>query len=78
VEDVKHIVVSVYNGKPVFLKDVANVKDGTDTPDQYHMIGFNNKITEDKLQSVTLAISKRKGSDAVVVARKYFEKAGAP
>lgn len=74
VEDVKNIVVSVYNGKPVFLKDVANVKDGTDIPDQYHMIGFNNKTATNRLQSVTLAVSKRKGSDAVVVAENILKK----
>ncbi len=73
-EEVGNVVVSVFNGKPVYLKDVASVKDDVETPDQYHVIGFNEKNGLDKIQAVTLSISKRKGSDSVVVAEKILEK----
>ncbi|ADR19604.1 efflux RND transporter permease subunit [Calditerrivibrio nitroreducens] len=74
VDEVSNIVVSVFGGKPVYLKDVATVKDDAEIPDHYHIIGFNDKISSDKLQAVTLSISKRKGSDSVVVADKILEK----
>jgi len=74
VDEVSNIVVSVFGGKPVYLKDVATVKDDAEIPDHYHIIGFNDKISSDKLQAVTLSISKRKGSDSVVVADKILKK----
>ncbi|MCA1927152.1 MAG: efflux RND transporter permease subunit [Calditerrivibrio sp.] len=74
VNEVKNLVVSVFNGKPVYLRDVANVVDGVDTPDQYHVIGFNEAVTFDKIQAVTISLSKRKGSDSVVVSDRVMEK----
>jgi len=73
-EEIGNVVVSVFNGKPVYLKDVAKIKDDVDTPDQYHIIGFNANSGLDKTQAVTLSISKRKGSDSVVVSDKVLEK----
>ncbi|MGC9062709.1 efflux RND transporter permease subunit [Calditerrivibrio sp.] len=73
-DEVGNVVVSVFGGKPVYLKDVATVKDDAEIPDHYHIIGFNDKISSDKIQAVTLSISKRKGSDSVVVADKILEK----
>ncbi|MEF3254085.1 MAG: efflux RND transporter permease subunit [Deferribacterales bacterium] len=74
VEEVKNLVVSVYNGRPVYLKDVAKVTEGGEDPDQYHLIGFNENISSDKIQAVTLSVSKRKGSDSVVVADEVLKK----
>jgi len=74
VEDVKMLVVGVSSGKPVYLKDVAAVTDGAEIPNRYAFIGFNEKFSKDINQSVTLAISKRKGSDSVVVADAVLEK----
>ncbi|MCX8084787.1 MAG: efflux RND transporter permease subunit [Calditerrivibrio sp.] len=73
-EEIGNVVVSVFNGKAVYLKDVAKVSDTTETPEQYHLIGFNQAQTTDKFQAVTLSISKRKGSDSVVVSDKVLEK----
>jgi multidrug efflux pump subunit AcrB len=74
INDVKNLVVGVDNGKPVYLKDVATVEDSSVVPEHYHLIGFNNKITSDKFESVTITIAKRKGSDSVVVAKEVMEK----
>ncbi|MBW2671233.1 MAG: efflux RND transporter permease subunit, partial [Deltaproteobacteria bacterium] len=35
VEDVKSVVVGVHGGKPVYLRDVADVVDGPEEPEQY-------------------------------------------
>jgi multidrug efflux pump subunit AcrB len=73
-DDVKNLVIGAHKGKPVFLRDVAAVYDGPGDPHSYHMIGFNEKQTLDKYQAVTIAISKRKGSDSVVTAEAIIKR----
>ncbi len=73
-EDVKGLVVGVFMGKPVYLRDVAKVHDGPGVPHHYHMIGFNKARTLDNFQAVTITIAKRKGSDSVVVAENILKK----
>ncbi len=73
-DDVRNLVVAVHQGKPVFLRDVAAVHDGPGDPHSYHMIGFNEKRTLNKYQAVTIAISKRKGSDSVVTAEAIVKR----
>lgn len=74
VEDVRNMVVGVTAGKPVYMKDVAQVIDGPEVPDQYHLMGFNEKISGDRFQAVTVSVAKRKGSDSVVVADAIMAK----
>ncbi|KAA0258612.1 efflux RND transporter permease subunit [Deferribacter autotrophicus] len=74
VEDVKNLVVGVYQGKPVYLKDVAKVMDAPEVPENYVLIGFNEKISPNLYNAVTISISKRKGSDSVVVAEHILKK----
>jgi len=38
-EDVGNVVVGVFGGKPVYLKDVAEITDGTEDPNQYVLYG---------------------------------------
>ena len=38
-EDVGNVVVGVYGGKPVFLRDVADIVDGGEEPSQYVLFG---------------------------------------
>ena len=62
--DVRNVVVAAFHDKPVFLRDVAQVTDGGEEPAAYVRYsagrGFN--------PAVTIAISKRKGTNAVKVA----------
>ncbi len=74
VQDVKGLVVGVFQGKPIYLQDVASVYDGPGVPHHYHMIGFNKARTLENLQAVTITIAKRKGSDSVVVAEDILKK----
>ena len=39
IEDVKSVVVGVHDGKPIYLRDVADVMDGPEEPDQYVFFG---------------------------------------
>ncbi|MGE4318925.1 MAG: efflux RND transporter permease subunit [Deferribacterales bacterium] len=73
-ENLKNMVVGVMNGKAVYLKDVADVTDGPEIPDSILLTGFNDKISADKYQAVTLSLSKRKGSDSVVVSDAVLAK----
>ncbi|RLB43552.1 MAG: AcrB/AcrD/AcrF family protein [Deltaproteobacteria bacterium] len=73
-EDVKSLVVGVFNGKPIYLRDVARVYDGPGVPKHYHMIGFNKAKTLQNFQTATISIAKRKGSDSVVVADRILKK----
>jgi multidrug efflux pump subunit AcrB len=79
--DVENIVVAVYNGKPVFLKDIAKVVDGPGEVKHYVLFGTGagheeKGIKEDlkgELPAVTIAIAKKKGTNAVDVAEKVLQ-----
>jgi len=73
-ESVRSMVVGAHHGKAVYLKDVAEIYDGPEVPDDYVLMGFSNDESLEKYQAVTLSISKRKGSDSVVVADALMEK----
>ncbi len=86
IDDLKNIVVAVYNGKPVYLKDVAEVVDAPIDPENYVFIGFGphaekkgigrNFIEKhgNQFPAVTIAIAKKKGTNAVTVAEKILKK----
>ncbi len=77
VEDVKNIVVTVYNNKPIYLKDVAKVYEGEGEPTNYVQFGYGVQGEGDKTKlynAVTLAIAKKTGSNAVFVAEDILEK----
>jgi len=62
--DVGNVVAGVANGKPVFVHDVAQVSDGGEEPSQYVRYSDGKGF----FPAVTIAISKRKGTNAVSVA----------
>jgi len=81
-EAVKRLVVGVYNGKPVYLADVAQVTDGTKVPENYVFMGLGpgasaKGLTGDPRQdyaAVTVSIAKRKGANATWVAEDLLKK----
>jgi len=62
--DVKHLVISVRDGKPVFMSDVAKIEDGPDQPKAYAWYGSK----EGEFPAVTMQISKQPGVNAADVA----------
>jgi multidrug efflux pump subunit AcrB len=80
--EVERLVVGVSDGKPVFLRDVAQVKDGADQPSSYVWLGTGpaatDKHIEDKgeFTAVTLAITKKPGANAVDIADKLLARVG--
>jgi multidrug efflux pump subunit AcrB len=80
-DEIAATVVKVAAGKPVYLRDVARVVDEPAEAESYTRIGFGQAAKDSKLidpetaakvgeerQAVTLAVSKRKGANAVAVA----------
>ncbi|WP_448584264.1 efflux RND transporter permease subunit [Thermocrinis sp.] len=78
-KDVENILISVHQGKPVYLKDVAQVWDGPSEIKDYVLIGFgpeakHNEVRPGELYpAVTIAVSKRKGTNAIDVANEVLK-----
>jgi multidrug efflux pump subunit AcrB len=60
--------VQVVQGKPVFLKDVADVKDGPMPAERYVWHGNNAQNGGEEFAAVTLSITKKSGENAIDVA----------
>jgi multidrug efflux pump subunit AcrB len=76
VDDINRVVIGVFNGAPVYLRDVAKVVDGPEELNQVVVYGSgaaSGKRHEDEA-AVTLSIAKRAGTNAIEVARKVLEK----
>ena len=80
-QELADIQVGQHQGRPVYLKDVAQVLDGPGEIDTYTRLGFGPGVAHDPhlqneplvqagrpYQAVTIAIAKRKGTNAVWVA----------
>ena len=70
-EDVRNVVVGVYSGRPVYLKDVAEVVDGAEEP--YNYVFYGDHATPEQA-AVTLSVAKRPGTNAVAVAHDVLRK----
>ncbi len=66
--EVADLVVQVVQGKPVFLKDVADVQDGPMPAARYVWHGNNQKNGGEEFAAVTLSITKKSGENAIDVA----------
>ena len=68
--DVRNVVAGVANGKPIFVRDLAEVSDGGAEPSEY--VRFSNG--KGFLPAVTIAVAKRKGTNAVTVAGEVINR----
>lgn len=79
-EEVQNLVVGVNGGKPIFLRDVATVKQSFDQAEQYAWFGTgpssHAKNINDKgeFPAVTIAIAKQPGSNAVSIANQVIKR----
>ena len=71
--DVKRLVVGVFEKKPVYLADVAQVVDGADQPTRYVWHGDRKA----EFPAVTLSVSKKPGVNAADVAEAVIARAEA-
>jgi multidrug efflux pump subunit AcrB len=74
--DVGNVVVGVFEGRPVYLREVAEIKDGAGEPAQYVFFGAGAaKVTKaDEQPAVTLSVAKRPGANAISVAHQVLKK----
>ena len=66
--DVADLVVGVHNGRPVFMRDVADVKDGAMPAARYVWHGTSEKTGGGEYLAITLSITKKSGENAIDVA----------
>ncbi len=65
-QDVGNVVVGVYGGRPVYLREVAEIVDGAEEPSQY--------VFFEEQPAVTLTVAKRPGANAISVADEVLRK----
>ncbi len=79
-DDVGAVVVGVSSGRPIFLRDVAEIRDGPEEPSNYVLFGLGRGakaqrgVNAGESPAVTLTVSKRKGTNAVTVAEQVLRK----
>ncbi len=72
--DVADLVVGVREGKPVFLKDVAEVRDGPPLASRYAWYGESGKNGGAEYPAVTLTVTKKPGENAIDVANGVMKR----
>jgi multidrug efflux pump subunit AcrB len=68
--EVGDVVIGVFSGRPVYLREVAEIADTGEEPTQYVFHG--SKTSEEP--AVTLSIAKRPGANAISVADEVLQK----
>ena len=82
IEELGQLLITLYEGRPVYLRDVAAVKDGPEEVHAYSRIGFGpagghggkSPAAGETRTAVTIAVAKKKGSNAVWVAREVADR----
>ena len=69
-DDVRNVVAGVSGDKAIFVRDVAEVTDGGEEPSQYVRFSDGSGF----YPAVTIAISKRKGTNAVTVSENVLQR----
>ncbi|MCB1100544.1 MAG: efflux RND transporter permease subunit, partial [Verrucomicrobiae bacterium] len=74
-EDVKSIVLGAFGGKPVYVRDVAEVVDGAGEPEHYVSFGTGAAVGVSQQEgAVTITVAKRPGTNAIAVAEMALAK----
>jgi multidrug efflux pump subunit AcrB len=76
-EAVGSAVVGVFNNRPVYLRDVASIEDGAEEAANYVLYGVgqgSGSRSADVIPGVTISIAKRKGTNAIDIARAVLAK----
>ncbi len=72
--EVADLVVGVHAGKPVFMKDVADIEDGPRPSANYVWHGLRQKDGGGEYPAVTLTITKKPGENAIDVANAVMRR----
>lgn len=79
VEDLQQHVVAQVDGRAIFLSEIADIHDGASEVSTYTRLGFGPASLaageiDDEYSAVTIAVSKKKGTNAVNVASNVRER----
>src|SRR5580765_2563271 len=76
IQDVANVVIGVFAEKPVYLREVAEIKDAAEEPSQYVFFGSGaaDSATAEEQAAVTLSVAKRPGANAISVADQVLKK----
>ncbi len=69
-EEVGNVVVGISSGRPIYLREVADITDGAQEPDQYVFHGEGAEVEP----AVTVSLAKRPGANAIAVADAVLRK----
>lgn len=77
-EDVKNLVIGTSKNMPVYLKQVAKIEDGPESPVNYVSFGYGNAAEaaseyKSEYPAVTISVSKVKGADAMKISEKILD-----
>jgi len=80
-DDLKQVVVGVYQGRPVYLRDVATaIVDGPGEPENYvlyaNAAGAPQGEARGEFPAVTITLAKRKGTNATIISEEALKKVG--
>ena len=76
--EIKDLIVGVHDNKPVYLRDVAEIRQGPDQPEQY--VWYANAATAETssasktFPAVTIAVAKQPGQNAVSIAENIIDR----
>ncbi len=81
-DEVRQLVVTVRDGRPVYLGDLAHIEYAPAEPESYVFIGAGQSSREKQVglspgelrPAVSIAVAKRKGRNATELAKKVIEK----
>jgi len=80
-EEVGSVVVGQWAGRPVFLRDVAEITDGPEEPADYVFMGLgpasdekDSAVRSGQFEAVTVAVSKKKGTNATLLSHRLLAK----
>ncbi|MBL1353715.1 MAG: efflux RND transporter permease subunit [Zetaproteobacteria bacterium] len=70
-QEVGQLVVGSWQGKAIYLRDIASIVDGQTEANQLHRIALGGAVQqgagEPEIPAVSIALAKKRGSNAVVV-----------
>ncbi|RMH35876.1 MAG: efflux RND transporter permease subunit [Nitrospirae bacterium] len=80
--EVEQVLVGAYDGRPIYLRDVARVEDGPEEPVHYVFISPGPAASTkgiaaapgDQHPAVTISIAKRKGTNAIEIVERVMHK----
>ncbi len=76
-EEIGDLVVTVFNGRPVYLRDIAQIADGAEEPSDYVFMGFGFSARANRnglYEAVTISVAKKKGTNATHIAERALRK----